>query len=100
MDIVVVPLLLLFKAIIDFAIWIVIADVVISWLMIANIFNLNNRFIAALIDSVAKLSNFIMAPIREWLPVSIGMLDLSPLVALLVLTCFDNMISRILLRFV
>ena len=100
MDIVVVPLLFVLKIVVDFAIWVIIADVVISWLMVANIFNLNNRFIAALIDSVARLSAFITAPIREWIPLSIGMLDLSPFVAMLILTYLDMAISRLLLRFV
>ncbi|MDR1334197.1 MAG: YggT family protein [Holosporaceae bacterium] len=99
MDILLVPLLLLIKAVIGIAIMITVADVVLSWLMAANIFNSHNRFVYAVIDTVSRLSGLMLDPIRKWMPVNIGMLDISPVVLLLLLALCENMVNRILLRF-
>ncbi|MDR3187127.1 MAG: YggT family protein [Holosporaceae bacterium] len=98
MDILLVPLLLLVKAIIGIAITITVADVVLSWLMAANIFNVHNRFVYAVVDTISRLSGFMLDPIRKWKPVNIGMLDISPVILLLLLTLCENIINRILLR--
>jgi uncharacterized protein YggT (Ycf19 family) len=98
MDILLVPVLLLIKAIIGMAIVITVADVMLSWLITANIFNTHNRFVCAVIDTISRLSGFMLNPIRKWMPVSIGMLDISPVVLILLLTLCENIINRILLR--
>jgi YggT family protein len=98
MDIIFVPVFLLMKAIIGIASAIVIADVVLGWLIIANIFNTSNKIVYAVIDSISRISCLMLDPVRKRMPINIG-IDISPVVVLLVLTFVDNVIGRILLKF-
>ncbi|MBE6447281.1 MAG: YggT family protein [Alphaproteobacteria bacterium] len=100
MDIFVVPFLLSIKAILGLAVWIVIADVIVGWLTISNVINVNNRFVIAVIETLSKLTAVMLAPIRQFVPITVGALDLSPVVLILILSFFENVITRILLKFV
>ncbi|MDR0753256.1 MAG: YggT family protein [Holosporaceae bacterium] len=100
MDIFLVPLLLLFKSVIKLAMIVVVAEVLISWLMIANILNSQNRFVYALTDSLSKISDFMLSPIRRRMPVNIGPLDISPIVFILFLSFVEWTVDRILMRFI
>jgi YggT family protein len=97
-DILLVPFLFLIKTILVLAIWVVIADVIINWLFIANIFNANNRFLVVLVDTLERLTNAMLSPIRKSLPCMVGSLDLSPVVLILALTFLENIVIRIILR--
>ena len=99
MDIVVVPLLLLLKALIGIAIIVIIADVLLSWLIAANVLNTNNQFVYLIIDTLSKISSMMLNPIRKRMPVSVGMIDLSPVILILVLSLLENIINRVLMRF-
>ena len=100
MDIIIVPFLLLMKSLIGIAIIIVITDVILSWLAALNIINTSNRIVYAIIDTISKISNFMLDPIRTRMPSNIGSLDVSPVVLLILLTFLEHVITRILLRFV
>lgn len=100
MDVVLVPFLLTLKAVIGLAVWIIIADVIIGWLYIANIFNPNNRFIIMIADTLSRLSEFMLNPIRRFIPCMVGTMDLSPIVLILGLTFLENVITRILIKLV
>ncbi|MCR5225568.1 MAG: YggT family protein [Alphaproteobacteria bacterium] len=99
MDIVVVPLLLLLKAVIGLAIIVVIADVMLSWLVAANVLNTNNQFVYLIIDTLSRISSFMLDPIRKRMPINMGMLDLSPVILILALSLLENVINRVLMRF-
>ena len=99
MDIVVVPLLLLLKAVIGIAIIVVIADVILSWLIAANVLNTNNQFVYMIIDTLSRMSGLMLDPIRKKMPVSVGMIDLSPVILILVLSLLENIVNRVLMRF-
>lgn len=94
-----VPFLFLIKTILVLAIWVVIADVVINWLFIANVFNANNRFLIMLFDTLERLTNAMLSPIRKVLPYMMGSLDLSPIVLILALTFLENIIIRLVYYF-
>lgn len=98
MDIVLVPLLYVISYIITFSIWIVFSDVIISWLLIANILPMENRIIYALIDSIRRFADFLLDPLRRRLPFIYG-IDLSPIAFMLFGIFLNHMIIRILLRF-
>lgn len=93
-NILLVPFLFLIKTILVLAIWVVVADVVISWLFIANVFNANNRFLIMLFDTLERLTNAMLSPIRKRLPCMVGSLDLSPVILILALTFLENIIIR------
>jgi len=98
MDIIAIPFLLLIKSVIGFTIWIVLADVIISWLIALNIFNTNNKIIFSIIDTISKISGFMLNPIRSRLPTNFGSIDISPIVLILFLTFIENIINRILIK--
>jgi len=98
MDVILVPFLFLVKAVLSLAVWVVIADVLLNWLFIANIFNPNNRFIIMLSDTLERLTNIMLNPIRRNLPCTVGSLDLSPIVLILALTFLENVVVRILMK--
>lgn len=98
MDVILVPFLFLVKTVLSLAVWVVIADVLLNWLFIANIFNPNNRFIIMLSDTLERLTNIMLNPIRRNLPCTVGSLDLSPIVLILALTFLENVVIRIMMK--
>ncbi|MBO4405148.1 MAG: YggT family protein [Alphaproteobacteria bacterium] len=97
-DILLVPFLFLVKTILVLAVWVVIAEVLINWLFIANIFNTNNRFLIMLTDTLERLTNAMLSPIRRNLPCVVGSLDLSPIILILALTFLENVVIRIIMK--
>lgn len=99
MDIIVIPVLLLIRSLVALASFIIVADVIISWLIFMNIFNTNNVFLVSIFSFVSKISGYMLDPIRKRVPTDIASFDLSPVVLILLLTLIDNIIKRILIRF-
>ena len=97
-DILLVPFLFLVKTILVLAVWVVIADVLVNWLFIANIFNTSNRFLIMLTDTLERLTNAMLSPIRKNLPCVVGSLDLSPIILILALTFLENVVIRIIMK--
>ena len=64
--------------------YIVIANVVISWLVAFNILNTQNRFVYSILEMTYKLTDPILNKIRGFLP-NIGSLDISPIILLLLI---------------
>ena len=69
--------------------WIVIANVIISWLISFNVLNAQNRFVYAILDLSYRLTDPLLNKIRRFLP-NLGTLDISPII-LLVLIWFLQM---------
>ena len=82
----------LLDTIIGLYMWVIIAQVVVSWLIAFSVINTHNRFVYMIVDALYRLTEPVLGRIRRVLP-SMGGLDLSPVVAILVL-----MFLRILLR--
>ena len=70
--------------IVDLYWWIVIINVIISWLIGFNVLNTQNRFVFMIFDFTNRLTNPILNKIRNFLP-NFGSIDISPVVLLLVL---------------
>ncbi|MDR0678382.1 MAG: YggT family protein [Holosporaceae bacterium] len=100
MDIILVPLLLLCKTVINLAEIVIIVDVLMGWLVMANILNTSNQFVHAVLDSFSRISEYMLRPIRKRMPVHIGSLDISPVVLLLFLQFIEYIIGRIYIRFI
>ena len=66
--------------------WIVIANVIISWLVAFNVLNTQNRFVYSILELTYRLTDPFLNKIRRFLP-NLGTLDISP-VFLLVLIWF------------
>lgn len=63
-------------------IFIMIVQIVVSWLLFFNILNMSNRFVAMVANALYQLTEPVLKPIRAILP-NMGGLDLSPLVVFL-----------------
>lgn len=75
----------LVNAILGIAWWIVIIHVIMSWLISFNVINLHQSLVRQIWDGLTRLTEPLYRPIRNFLP-SMGGLDLSPLIVLLVIT--------------
>ena len=64
--------------------YVVIANVVISWLVAFNILNTQNRFVYSILEMTYKLTDPILNKIRSFLP-NLASLDISPVVLLLLI---------------
>ena len=76
--------------------YIVIANVVISWLVAFNVLNTQNRFIYSILEMTYRLTDPILNKIRSFLP-NLGSLDISPVI-LLLLIWFIEMCMHLYLK--
>ena len=64
--------------------WIVIANVIISWLVAFNVLNTQNRFVYSVLELTYRLTEPFLNKIRSFLP-NLGTLDISPIILLLLI---------------
>ena len=64
--------------------YVVIANVVASWLIAFNIINTQNRFVYSILELSYRLTDPILNKIRRFLP-NLGSLDISPIILLLLI---------------
>ena len=64
--------------------YVVIANVIISWLIAFNILNTQNRFVYSVLEFTYRLTDPILNKIRRFLP-NLGSLDISPIIFLLLI---------------
>ena len=64
--------------------YVVIANVIISWLVAFNVLNTTNRFVYAILEFTYRLTDPFLIRIRRFLP-NLGAFDISPIVLLLLI---------------
>ena len=64
--------------------YVVIANVIISWLIAFNVLNTQNRFVYSILEFTHRLTDPILNKIRRFLP-NLGNLDISPIIFLLLI---------------
>ena len=64
--------------------YVVIANVIVSWLIAFNILNTQNRFVYSILELSYRLTDPILNRIRRFLP-NLGSLDISPIILLLLI---------------
>ena len=64
--------------------YVVIANVVISWLIAFNVLNTQNRFVYSILEFTYKLTDPILNRIRRILP-NLGAFDISPIILLILI---------------
>ncbi len=75
------PLLYLFNMIVELIVWVVIASAIMSWLVAFGVVNMRNQFIRMAVDTLYRLTEPMLRPIRRMLP-NLGGIDISPVVLL------------------
>ena len=83
--------LILFDNVISLYIWILIINVIISWLVAFNVLNTRNRFVYSLLDVSYKLTAPPLNYIRRFLP-NLGSIDISPIILILALMFIRNLV--------
>ena len=84
-------LIILFDQVINLYTWVLIINVIFSWLLAMNIFNTQNRIIIAVYYGTKKLTDPLLNPIRNFLP-NLSGIDISPVVLILILYFIRNLL--------
>ena len=66
------------------AMWVIFAQVIISWLIVFNVINLHSGVVRSIIQALDRITGPVYRPIRKVLP-DFGGMDFSPLVVILVI---------------
>ena len=78
------PLIGFFVLVIDLYIWMVIGSAILSWLVAFNVVNTNNRVVLMIGDTLYRVTEPALRPIRNILP-NLGGIDISPVILILLL---------------
>lgn len=73
-------------------VWVLIAAAVLSWLVAFNVVNPYNSFVRSVGEFLYRITEPVLAPIRNRLP-SMGGLDLSPMVLILLIFFLQQVIA-------
>ena len=82
---------LLIERIIDLYIWVLIINVIFSWLVAFNVLNTQNRFVNSILEVTYKLTDPPLNYIRKFLP-NLGSIDISPIILILALIFIKDLI--------
>ena len=79
--------------ILDIYIWLLIAAAILSWLVAFNVVNTRNQVVAMVGDFLYRITEPVLRPIRNLLP-SLGGIDVSPVVLILIIILIKDIIVR------
>ena len=71
--------------------WIIVIQMILSWLVAFNVINTYNDFVRGLLKGLDRITEPVYRPIRKLLP-DFGGLDFSPMVVLLVLWILNQVL--------
>ena len=86
---------LLVDSVINIYIWLIIINVILSWLVSFNVLNTQNRFVFAVLNATHQLTDPVLNKIRRYIP-NLGSLDISPVVLILLLIFIRNLFFELL----
>ena len=87
----------LISTVIGLYMWAVIISIVLTWLVQFNVINTSNRLVYQIGDFLYRITDPALRPIRRVIP-SVGGIDLSPLIVILILGFQQQFIPGLLLR--
>ena len=85
--------------VLDLYVWLLIAAAILSWLIAFNVVNTRNQFVASVAEFLYRITEPVLAPIRRMLP-SLGGLDLSPIVLILIIMFLQKVIAYYIMPYV
>ena len=86
---------LLVDSVINIYIWLIIINVILSWLVSFNVLNTQNRFVFAVLNATHQLTDPVLNKIRKFIP-NLGSIDISPVVLILLLIFIRNLFFELL----
>jgi YggT family protein len=78
--------------------WMIIIQVVLSWLFVFNVLNVNSGGLRAFVLALERISAPIYRPIRKMLP-DFGGIDFSPLVLLILIQVLKKLLAGVALEY-
>ena len=78
------PILLLLYRVIDIYFYILIINIILSWLIAFNVVNTQNRLVVTILYATNRLTDPLLNPVRRILP-NLGGIDISPIILVLCL---------------
>ena len=88
-------LFLLIDSVINIYIWLIIINVILSWLVSFNILNTQSRFVFTILNVTHQLTDPALNKIRKFIP-NLGSIDISPVVLILLLIFIRNLLFELL----
>jgi len=85
----------LVDSVINIYIWLIIINVILSWLVAFNVLNTQNRFVFAVLNATHQLTDPVLNKIRRFIP-NLGSIDISPVVLILLLIFIRNLFFELL----
>lgn len=79
------------------AVWIIIAQAILSWLVAFNVINTSSSFVRSLLDGLDRLTAPLYRPIRRIMP-DFGGIDFSPLVLILLIQVLRMLLGGVMLE--
>ena len=86
---------LLVDSVINIYIWLIIINVILSWLVSFNVLNTQNKFVFAVLNATHQLTDPVLNKIRRFIP-NLGSIDISPVVLILLLIFIRNLLFELL----
>jgi YggT family protein len=85
------PILLLLYRVIDIYFYILIINIVLSWLIAFNIVNTQNKIVVTVLYATSRLTDPLLNPVRRIIP-NLGGIDISPIILVLCLLFIQDYI--------
>ena len=92
-----IELLSFIRYVIDLYTWVVIANVIMSWLMAFGVINAYNPMVRSIWQGISAVTEPLLKPIRNALP-NLGSIDISPIVLLVACTGVKDFFIPFLMR--
>jgi YggT family protein len=77
--------------VLELYIYLLIASAILSWLIAFNVVNTRNQFVAAVAEFLYRITEPLLAPIRNVMP-NLGGLDISPIILILIIVFIEKVI--------
>jgi YggT family protein len=84
-------LLQIVEVLLDVVWWIIVVQIILSWLIVFNVINTYNDFVRSLNDGLRRLTEPMYRPIRRIMP-DLGPLDLAPMAVLVILGIVERIV--------
>ena len=85
------------KLLLTVATWIIIIQVILSWLLAFNVLNVSSGGVRALVLALERITAPVYRPIRRMLP-DFGGIDFSPLVILILIQVLRKLLAGVVLQ--
>lgn len=78
--------------VLNIAIWAIIIQAILSWLVAFNVVNLQNRLVAGIYQGLDRLTAPFLRPIQQRLP-DLGGIDISPVILILAIMLMQRLLD-------